>query len=125
MLESVTGSVQICPSLVWNVIVRWVSSIPTIAPVKIVAASLARTVATVAQSKQIIAIAIFIFFMVHLRAETIRSYLCDKMPTRLLSVALRRLHCIPLLFSCANRLPKIVRRQNRKYCKDLEFLHSR
>src|ERR1041385_4495606 len=48
-----------------------------IAPEKVVVASLVRTVATAAQKRQIVAIAIFAFFIVHLRAEPIWSHLGD------------------------------------------------
>src|SRR5438105_14029151 len=60
-----------------------------IAPAKVVAASLMRTVATAVQSKQLVAMAIFIIFIVHLRAETIWSY--AKIPTGLFPVPLRHL----------------------------------
>jgi len=52
------------------VIVLWALSILTIAPAKVDAASLVRKIATAAQSRQIVAIVILVFFIAHLRAIT-------------------------------------------------------
>jgi hypothetical protein len=52
-LGSATDSVQVCPSFVWKVIDRWAwSTLTTVLPLKLVAASLGRTVEPTTQHRQ-------------------------------------------------------------------------
>src|SRR5215831_12221845 len=59
MLGSATGRVQVCPSLVWNVMVRFSRSMPTmVLEPKVVAATLVSTVVVNRQSRPIASMAI-------------------------------------------------------------------